>query len=294
MATNTTPPATTVPPSADSLRRALTRINPPSPRAALAHLALPATDVPGIAATADATGWAWRGVHVTSTGDDAADLAALAGAGARPGDRWADLDGPTAGWVKIVRSGARRILFGTDTLFGGPLVAADEGVSDRAALACFAAWLDGGRLQPPQVLDTPAGAVLVDGSPTSIVLRAPHADPGPAADPPPLHHAVARLAAELADDLAADHVEAVELASRAAGTVDVEFCATVAGGWEILVPAIVAADGEMVGVDPAQLVAAEVAALPDGYEWAGRDSFEGLAAGRHRASGLVVLVRRLD
>lgn len=110
------------------LVRALDCVATASRRSAAMHLALPVTDVAGVHALDDGRHWRWRGITVPSPrmGDEAVAAAALIAAGARPGDRFLDLEAANpALWVKPLRSGSHNVLFGAELVLGMPPLVAD-------------------------------------------------------------------------------------------------------------------------------------------------------------------------
>lgn len=128
-------------PSPDSLRNASRRVGSANDAAVLLHLALPVSDAVGLQCRRDLNGWTWRGFSVsTVTADSAARLAAL---GYRDTDRYLDLEGTEPQhWVKPIRSGSRMVTFGSDLLFGAPLLLLDPDQSLQAPEA-IEALLDG-------------------------------------------------------------------------------------------------------------------------------------------------------
>jgi hypothetical protein len=163
----------TRPPTPTQLAAALASLPSPTMAAAV-HLALPRSSRVGVEAWREDGGWRWRDVWVATPvsqhGADAGYAAAaleLAHAGARPGDEWLDLTGPPGSWVKPAVSGTRLVAFGLP-LLGGPGLVADRGTPAAAVHAVADLALRGG-LQPPSVVATPRGDVLVGGS--SELLR---------------------------------------------------------------------------------------------------------------------------
>jgi len=135
--------------NAHDLRHALTRI-PQQDRSALAHLALPLDQVVGVHATVDASSFSWRGFCLPwSSGDAAEVVAAVVTAGALAQDSWLDLQGPVEDWVKVVRSGSRKVAFGVPELFAGPSVQMNVDVPDDAVRSWMKVWLGSGRATGP-------------------------------------------------------------------------------------------------------------------------------------------------
>lgn len=128
-------------PTPESLRNASRRVGSPNDAAVLLHLALPVSDAVGLQCRRDLNGWAWRGFSIsTVTAESAARLAAL---GYRDTDRYLDLEGAEPQhWVKPVRSGSRIVTFGSDLLFGAPLLLLDPDQSQLVP-AAIKALLDG-------------------------------------------------------------------------------------------------------------------------------------------------------
>ena len=115
----------TQPPSAEQISLALGRL-PNYPRdeaqalTRALHLALPADEIPLMVVTRESDGLHYRGT-VIPEGDGVAEVASrVARAGWRRDDLFLDLDAEPSSWIKVVRSGSRRIAFGARLLFGTP------------------------------------------------------------------------------------------------------------------------------------------------------------------------------
>lgn len=116
-------PLRTCPPTAEDIDVALRRLPAGRGREAALMLALPVTDVVGIHARVASGYWCWRGAQVRSGGAGAAALlASLAG---RDDDKFLDLGGESLYWVRVIRSGAYLVAFGSDTLLDLPLIRID-------------------------------------------------------------------------------------------------------------------------------------------------------------------------
>lgn len=277
------------PPTPETVRAALSRLPAGVPQlAAAVHLALPADEVPGIAVVAGARVLRYRGAIVRSVGDPATVAAQLALAGHRVGDRYLDLDEDPLRWCKLIRSGSRRILFGTDVLFGAPGIALETGVDDDAAYRALSAHLTGELGAPPAVLGTEAGSVLVDGAPASIVLRPAVAIAPRVASPcqTPLNE----LTAELQELLAATSATQVVLTTTG-GVVRAEVLCDLAAGWEAIVPVVLTETSELIGVPDGEIGRSTPEPVPEGFAWRGCSLWEDAIAAEHRRSGITVLLR---
>lgn len=93
--------------------------------------------------------------------DVAARLAAL---GHRTGDCYLDLDGDVLGWLKVLRSGAWQVAFGVELLFSGPRISLAAGLPAAAAGAALRAWHRRELIDPPGLLETRWGHLLVGGN----------------------------------------------------------------------------------------------------------------------------------
>lgn len=277
------------PPTASELRAALNRLPAGvSASAAALHLALPEGEVLGIALALSRRSCHYRGITIDMVSDPAEAAAAVAAAGHRDGDSYLDLTGPAVRWCKLVRSGTRRILFGSDTLFAAPLIALETGVDDDAAFTALDAYLEGQLPSAPAVLDTAEGPVLVDSVGGSWVLRSPHAIAPRAAAGEPID--LEGLAAEIAADLGAVGTETVVL-SATGGRVRAEVVCDLPGGWEAIIPATITYTSELLGVPSGEVAHAAAGPLPQGFSWRGRSTWEDAAVACHDATGLVVLIR---
>lgn len=281
-----------VPPTIDELRTAIASLPHARPRACALHLALPVDAVAGIDAHFDGTAWRWRDVVVPESGDPVADAATLVAAGARPDDRFLDLTDAPWTWVKVLRSGLRSIAYGLDFIHGGPLVAAEDGVTVDQVRDVIEMLFCDGPIPVPTLVGTGAGAVIVDGTASSWVLRAQHVTPEPPIEPA-AGLDVEELAAIIAGELAATAVDTAYLGSRRDGTLDVEFVCTLPDGWEAIVPATVSERSEMLGVPARDIGApADTGDVPDGYTLLGTSRFEPGVLVADAAAGYRVLLRR--
>lgn len=162
------------PPSADQLQRALDLlpIAPDVHAAAAVHLATPVDAPVGMATWLEEGAWHYRGHRVAGLSDPVTTALALAHAGHTPDSRYHDLDcDDPASWCKLVRSGSRQMLFGSDVLLGAPTVAAAADVPARAIFQALRLWLTDPTFRPPTVVTLPEGACLLDGDGDWLMLR---------------------------------------------------------------------------------------------------------------------------
>lgn len=167
----------TTPPAAGDVAAVLARYRfACTPASAAAFLASPVCLLPGVESGADETG-VWvreesepRGDWVTPTAVAQPACAAAARAH-RDGDTYLDLSADPATWVKVLRSGVRRVATGPELLWGGPRIVLEDDV-DANAVAVLAGLLRQGPVDFPLLLGDAAAPVLVDGNPRRVVLRA--------------------------------------------------------------------------------------------------------------------------
>ena len=165
---------------------------------ALAALALPAGELPGACWTRTATAVCYRGASLDVTRAQDPDMVA---AWAR--SFWSDRDrslppaGPVHHWVRSVRSGASRQVWGPGDLWTGPTLRTGPEVDVDAVVELLGRWWAGEMVAPPALVDTGDGVLLLDGDDDSWSLTAdavPVPVPGPAPVPSDL---AASLAAEV-------------------------------------------------------------------------------------------------
>lgn len=289
--------AVTNPHAAEAIRVALAGLAKPiSPRAAALHLALPVDVAPSIAVRGVPGGWRYRGNVVTETADPAADAAALAEAGHRDGDTYHDLSAAPVTWTKLIASGHRRVLFGTDTLFGAPLVAVADGVTRGSALEVLAGHLGGETVNAPSLVPTRDGTVLVEGNPGSWTLR-----PGFKPEPQRRHGldletqedalaAIETCGRGLTSELQGTRYTFEVAGEEHPGMVDVEYTVDLEDGWVAKVPVSVSGASELVGVPQGAVQPGPGADVPEGY------TYRGVAGGKtvayHETSGTLLRLER--
>ena len=294
----------TTPPGRDLVASALDALPSGVSRSAAAlHLALPVTVVPAIAISYHAGGYNYRGTFVPFSGDPVADAVALASAGHTAGDRYLHLGHhggrpSLAKWLKFIASGSRTLVYGTDTLFGGPLVALEHGVPLAIACEVFSLWLEGSTPAVPGIIATQHGPVLLDGTPQSWDLRLARST-GKADGPAPEQD----LLAETYDpgawlDQATAYVSevfgvpgnAVVLSHRSGSPMEVEIVCALPGGWEVVVPATLTDGSEAFGLSSNDIAYGPAGDAPPGFVPVGTSVWEGVTAAEHRASGIIALV----
>lgn len=290
-----TPLLTRRPPRRADVDAALARLDTPRRTAAAAvHLALPIDTAPAIACRRDGAVWHWRDATAT-TSDDPARLAAdLATRGRRNGDVFFDLTArrvdPSA-WVKPLRSGHMLVAFGSAALLGVGRVAADPVLGEtalRELVALVAA--------DPDRLDV--GVVELDGQ-SAIVARdergfLAHGAHTGAEAPPQREPDLQRLADDVRHTLSARRADIEVLGTRLPGTLDVEVHCDLGGGWEVIVPATVAAGSVALGVDETTILHRDPPArawLPPGLAWRGEPKHDDGVVADSDALGVPVLVR---
>ena len=164
------------PPSGKQIRAALRRLPRDPGLAGALHLALPVGEVPSIAVRHTGRGLTYRGQLVPPR-PDYADLAAeVARAGHMPSDCYLDLSEEPDGWVKVLRTGTKKVMFGAQLLFGAPRILLEPSLTEDAGIAVLKTWLDGSILAPPSIVTVGTGRVLVAGTRDSwVVFSAPAA-----------------------------------------------------------------------------------------------------------------------
>ena len=295
VSTSTTPPALT------ALLDALGRLPAGTPRrAALMHLATPTGVVGGVGVRFVGGRYSYRGYSRAAGGDDAvtvaADVLAVVRAGHRDADTYLDLSAVPCRWLKVARSGFRQVAFGSDVLFGGPLIQLDAtfGPTEAAALAervleaTLAGTLeDGDRVVVDgalAVVQLSEGAVVVTDLAADEEFTAQLADSrGPAV------HA-ARVGTSLATLLAAEQMDLRAAGSRLPGSADFAVELKLPGGWTATVPVTVAPGAELVGVDADQVLSAPEEPLPAGFSWCGRALWADAAVAWHARAEVALLL----
>jgi len=172
-----TPTATTRPPSYDQVVDALRMLRLPADEqpAAAVHLAT-ATDVAvGMAATVqpgdDGPCWQLRGIVAVETADPARFAVTLANAVHRPDDRYLDLTGDPARWVKTMRSGAAQIVFGSQLLFHLPVIHADVTLPVGDLYEVVRQLSTDPTFQPPAISTGRAGSLLISGTAARLQVQ---------------------------------------------------------------------------------------------------------------------------
>jgi hypothetical protein len=279
------------PPTTTQLAKAVARIKfPGSTLTRAVHLALPVDAVCGIDARHSAAGWLYRGEVQPALKDPFETAAALASVGHRPGDHYLNLTRPPATWVKPLRSGARTLVFGADLVLPVPPIAADCDLSARRVAAFLSTVATAGPLEPPTVLETKAGPLLLDGTDAAWVLRSTDRADEP---PQPLAAVTAKdLACELEHALGATSHEIVALPPRFPGTTDIEVLLDRPDGWQVIVPATLSPGSEVLGVSASDMLVEDLGPVPEGFEAIGTSRWEDAAVALH-PSGVTCLVRRL-
>lgn len=291
---------TSFPPPPDAVLAALRRLPGAvsSPAAAVLHLATPVHVAVGVEARA-ANGWFTVRTHSVAALEpglvEMVRAATAASAAAHEdGDEYLDLSGDPSTWVKVLRSGFRRVAFGADVLFGGPLTTVEDGVSDQDVRDWVRLWATGACSLPTVM---PGGAIA-DGSPVRAVLRQHDRPPVEApvgqAGPRALDRLAAQAVTRFGDQLGATHTTHERTGSRFPGTAG--YVAQVSlPGWEGMFPLTVSSSTQLAGVPLGEVAPGPHALpvdLPVGFSVAGEHvSAEGLVV-RHDHTGLVLMVRR--
>lgn len=260
-----------------------------STAAAALHLALPIDAVGGIDAWRDQTGWHWRDVTVPAFGDPIDEIVELVRRGQREDDQLLELSGDPLSWLKILRSGTRRIVFGSDLLFDLPPIVVDLSVSDELVVGVCRRSLAGARFEAPAVVVVGDETALLDGHAGAWTIRDVTATSESVRDDV---WDIERLAAEIAIGLGAASIETVELGQRIEGALDVEYLASLDDGWEVVVPATLGHGGELVGLGLDEIDEGPDADVPEGFRHLGRVAGEDAVAAEHEETGLRALVRR--
>lgn len=168
--------STTTPPSAAQLRQALDllEIHGPARADAALHLALPVDAPLGMAAWLESGVWHYRSATRPATSDPVADARALAAAGHREGDRYHDLSRrDPLSWCKLVTSGTRQVLFGSDLLLGAPAVSASAEVPAAAVRQVVREWLADPEMTLPALVTTEQGSFPVEGTNAWMAVSSP-------------------------------------------------------------------------------------------------------------------------
>jgi hypothetical protein len=250
------------------------------------HLALPVA-VPCSAVTIHPDRLSWRDVSVSRSDDTAADAAALIAAGAEVGDRFLDLDGPPASWVKLLASGTRLVVCGPAELFGGPRIVADAGVERDEVETVVDLLRNGAAL--PLLVDSPHGPLLVDGDQrTRVWIRREQTSVAAAAEmsfnPAALTHRVVRGLGGRLEDFTLQSVSTggAACAEIVVGTAE----------WSAHVSVLVdKTGGAVVGTAPVAVRWGTPQPMPEGWCWHGVDA-DGEIIAQHQRSGWFARLRR--
>ena len=154
----------TRPPSPAALERAFARLPRDITVSGALHLALPLNEIPSVSVRHAGGRYSYRQATCHAGAPPAAVAARLAALGHRSQDQYLDLDGDPLSWLKVLRSGARQVAFGVELLFGGPRISLAADLPAAAADAALAAWWAGKLVDPPGLLATRWGHLLVGGS----------------------------------------------------------------------------------------------------------------------------------
>lgn len=291
-------------PSVTELLDALERLPAGTPRrVALMHLVTPASVVGGIGVEFSGGRYSYRGFARAANGDDAVtiagDLLAVVHAGHRPTDTYLDLTGSPTGWVKVLRSGFRQVAFGTDLLFGAPLVqiAADvpAGAAAQLAAGVVEQW-QAGTLHDGMQLTAAGRSVRASVGEDVVALhseRTAAETPAPWSDPRGAAVHAATVGTSLATLLGAEDMELSTVGSRMAGSTDFEVALALPGGWSAVVPVTVAPGAELIGVDTDQVLASPEETMPEGFTWCGRALWADATVGWHRRAEVAALLTRV-
>ena len=275
------------PPCADDLRNALDLVTHPGLEA-IALLALPLDELPRAALQLRAGAWEWRGEREPITADPVEAITRLVARGARPSDRFVDLEAMPWDWLRPLRSGCRTVVLGFDVFLGGPALTVEAG-AEHLLEDLVEAWVDGHHITAPGVLELPAGLALIDGDNASWVLRT---GPGVTRSTS-FVPTEARRVRRLVGHLSASGVSALEVLE--AGPSQYILSGVLPGGWAIDLP--VECDGAttMVGVRPHETREVPTEALPvtfpDGWLLAGRHAGDLVGVG---AGGLWAYLRPIS
>jgi hypothetical protein len=288
----------TQPPSAEQISLALGRL-PNYPRdeaqalTRALHLALPADEIPLMVVTRESDGLHYRGT-VIPEGDGVAEVASrVARAGWRRDDLFLDLDAEPSSWIKVVRSGSRRIAFGARLLFGTPELSLEDGVPEEVAYAVVQLAIDQA-VQAPQILFLSSEPVLLDGDAASWTLRSGDTMRWSEGPPMAMGNLTLGFAERIRVELGGDTVELVELVHGQDDSSDVEVIVE-RGEWEFIVPAVITHAAEVIGVPSGAMVEDDVnVALPDDFKAVGLSRFEDAIVAVHTPTAYRVLVRQLS
>ena len=154
----------TRPPTPATLERAFARLPRDMNVNGALHLALPLGEVPSVAVRRVGDSYSYRGMSCRAGSSPAALAARLASLGHRHSDEYLDLAGEVAGWLKVLRSGSWQVAFGAELLFGGPRISLSVDLPAAAAGAALDAWRRKELVDPPGLLETRWGHLLVGGN----------------------------------------------------------------------------------------------------------------------------------
>jgi hypothetical protein len=289
------------PPTAVALRAAVARLpRPVSVRTAALHLATPVSEAVGIAVRATDDGWRYRQCVVAATSDPYTDAAVLAAAGHRHEDTYLDLDATPDNWVKVRRSGCRRVAFGTDVLFGAPLVVLDDHVPDEAAGRFATRIATGDPIGSPAVLNLAGLVVLAEAGSRTWELTSPTAARTGSPSPVELGDIemagtvdVSACGSIIAAKLGAIAFDAEFVGQLRTGVVVIRYVLDLLDLWQAEVPAALSMSSELIGVPVTQVAPASPETLPPGWQWLGRYIYDDAVVACHRDSGIQAVLHRL-
>lgn len=284
-------------PTAAQVTGALTRLPgaPDQARAAL-HVALPVTAAVGPDAWAADGRVHFRGFSEPLAEDAPSSVARLARRAQRPADTFVDLTAEPHTWVKVLPSGARRVVFGTDVLFGTPLASLEDGVEEGAALEW--AQLCSGSSVPDLPLVLPSG-VMVDGNRGRAVLRgAAGRAPWPAMGTVvnTLEERARLIAGRVKVDFDGLSVTCRRDRVVFPGTERFSCQVVLDDAWVAEVPLTVSAGSELVGARPGDALVCDVTGpgLPEQFSVLGPRAADGALVVRHDPTGIVAVARNVS
>jgi hypothetical protein len=242
--------------------------------------------------TRERDGLHYRGSVVPEVGSLVGIANAVAVAGWSEDDRFLDLEGDPSTWIKIVRSGSRRIAFGSRLLFDTPELSLEDGVDEAMVAETVRLAIDSS-VQAPHVLYSSSGPVLLDGTKGNWILRNGVAERWSEGPPMVIDSLVLDFAERIRVELSGDTVELVELVRGNGSSSDVEVIVE-RGNWEFIVPAVVAQHSEIIGVPSGSIVEGTTDVdLPVDFEEVGSSRFEDAIVAVHTPTSYRVLVRHL-
>lgn len=272
-------------PTIKQLKLALDSLDYASEVKAALHLGLPVSEIVGVGATKTAKGWSWRGSVLEIDGDVASSVINFIRVNSRPTDVFLDLDAPQVSWLKIDNSGSRKVAFGSDILFSGPLLLGDASLKPEDFKEALLYWQE--HRDNPLTLTTAKGTSLViDSDAKCWFLR--NASTIEKVKPLAKEEAdLDEVGADIAQELNAKLVGFLRLGQRDTG-LEIEYHFSLSSqDQNIVIPVILTGNSVILGVQSHDLLDPLDWAEIEGWVWRGWDRWSNSKIAEHSKSGIL-------